>query len=288
MSAWIIKHLIEKQQGPVAYFFCVADNQPTRDPYSILRSWLSQLLTQDDRVPALMEAYLATRTSKDQVLTHQDLWQLFSSIGVNIVGCTLVIDGFDECNHVNSGAQYHTKDPRSDFLRDLVTHLPKTNSRIMVVSRDVSDIRASLSKGSDEPRGEPDGLEMYEYQITSGDTSSDVELFSKSVVNYKLPKKSDDLRMKIAKQAAERSEGMFLWIKLLENEISPDQNAKELSQTVSEMPSRISEAYTREVEDSSVVAQIQRKSASDITMGLICCTSPPSQGISRSSHCVRR
>ena len=41
---------------------------------------------------------------------------------------------------------------------------------------------------------------------------------------------------------------MFLWIKLLENEISPEQNAKELSQTVFEMPSGISEAYTREVE----------------------------------------
>jgi DNA replication protein DnaC len=44
MSAWITQHLIKESQGPVSYFFCVADNQPTRDPYSILRSWLSQLL----------------------------------------------------------------------------------------------------------------------------------------------------------------------------------------------------------------------------------------------------
>lgn len=75
-----------------------------------------------------------------------------------------------------------------------------------------------------------------------------VELFSESMVKNKLPKKAGALRMKIAKEAAERSEGMFLWIKLLENEISPEQNAKELSQTVIEMPSGISEAYIREVE----------------------------------------
>ena len=248
MSAWIIKYLIEEKQGLVAYFFCVADNQPTRDPYSILRSWLSQLLMKDDRVPALMDAYFATRTSRDQVLTHQDLWQLFRTIGENIAGCTLVIDGFDECNHVNSGAQYHTEDPRSQFLRDLITHLAKTKSRVLVVSRDVRDIRACLSKGSGELPKESQGLEMYEYQITSRDTSSDVELFSENMVKGKLPRKAEDLRVKIAKQAAKRSEGMFLWIKLLENEISPEQNAKELSQTVLEMPSGISEAYTREVE----------------------------------------
>lgn len=248
MSAWIIKYLIEEKQGLVAYFFCVADNQPTRDPYSILRSWLSQLLMKDDRVPALMDAYFATRTSRDQVLTHQDLWQLFRTIGENIVGCTLVIDGFDECNHVNSGAQYHTEDPRSQFLRDLITHLAKTKSRVLVVSRDVRDIRACLSKGSGELPKESQGLEMYEYQITSRDTSSDVELFSENMVKGKLPRKAEDLRVKIAKQAATRSKGMFLWIKLLENEISPEQNAKELSQTVLEMPSGISEAYTREVE----------------------------------------
>lgn len=244
VSAWIIRHLVEKMQWPVAYFFCVADNQPTRDPYAILRSWLSQLLMQDERIPTLMEAHLAMRTSKDQVLTQQELWRLWCNIGENISGCTFVVDGFDECNHINYGAQYHTKDPRSDFLRDLLIQLSKTKSRVLVVSRDVSDIRAYLSLSSAEPHG----VEMYEYQITQHDTSSDVELFSESMVAHKLPKKASALRTKIAREAAERSEGMFLWIKLLENEISPEQNAKELSQTVLEMPSGISEAYTREVE----------------------------------------
>lgn len=41
---------------------------------------------------------------------------------------------------------------------------------------------------------------------------------------------------------------MFLWINLLEQEISPGQNAKELKNTVREMPSGIGEAYSRELE----------------------------------------
>ncbi|KAL8992333.1 MAG: hypothetical protein Q9169_007180 [Polycauliona sp. 2 TL-2023] len=244
MSAWIIHHLTERLQEPVAYFFCVADNELTRDPYSILRSWLSQLLAQDDQAAYLMDTYIKKRTSKDQVLTHRELWQLWCIIVEGIPGCTFVVDGFDECTQINSGTQYHTKDPRSDFLRDLTVHLSGKKARVLVISRDISDIRAYLCKFP----AEPCRIERYEYQITPHDTAPDVKLFSERMVKYKLPRKAEKLRLKIATEAAEKSDGMFLWIKLLENEISPEQNAKELSQTVLETPSGISEAYTREVE----------------------------------------
>jgi ankyrin repeat protein len=249
MSAWIIQHLIKESRGPVSYFFCVAADQLTRDPYSILRSWLSQLLDQDKAILPLMDALFATRTSKDQSLTHLELWQLFIAVGESITECTFVMDGFDECTHVNSGAQYHTEDPRSYFLRDLVLHLSKTTSRILVVSRDAPDIRVYLHKGSVYSPG----IEMYEYKIEAKDTAVDVKAFSESMVNQRLPKKNPILRGQIAEQAAERSEGMFLWIKLLEKEISPGQNAKELSKMVLEMPSGISEAYTREVEKITIL-----------------------------------
>ena len=65
ISAWIIQHLSRESQKPVVYFFCVADNQPSRDPYYILRSWISQLLDQDPAVLPLMEEFSTTRPSKD-------------------------------------------------------------------------------------------------------------------------------------------------------------------------------------------------------------------------------
>ena len=39
-----------------------------------------------------------------------------------------------------------------------------------------------------------------------------------------------------------------MWIKVLEQDISPGQNAKQLAVTVAEIPSRISEAYSHELE----------------------------------------
>ncbi len=243
ISAWIIRHLEKKKQAPLCYFFCVADNQLTRDPYAALRSWLTQMLEQDESVLASMESVYKAR-NKEQTLTQLGLWELFVAVGESIDGCTFVIDGFDECIDIDTGARYHRNDPRSFFLRDLLKHLPKTKSRVLVVSRDVPDINEFLGQESaDYP-----GIVKFEYEITAKDTTADVRSFSEHMVNSKLPKKKEDLRQKIAEQAAERSEGMFLWIKLLEQEISPGQNAKELTKTVHEMPSGISEAYSREVE----------------------------------------
>ncbi|RYP15969.1 hypothetical protein DL765_005409 [Monosporascus sp. GIB2] len=244
LSAWIIRHLEQQKQAPLSYFFCVADNQLTRDPYAILRCWLTQLLQQDERIMLIMNSVYKER-KREQALTNLGLWELFSAIGDAVEGCTFVVDGFDECTDIDAGARYHHNDPRNLFLCELLKNLRKTKSRVMVVSRDVPDIREYL--GQDDS-SESDGLKILEYGITVKDTAADVQSFSEFMVNKKLSKKPEELRQKIASQAAERSEGMFLWIKLLEQEISPGQNAKQLTKTVTEMPSGISDAYSREVE----------------------------------------
>ena len=206
ISAWITQNLIEKSKQPVVYFFCVADNQLTRDPYAILRSWISQLLDQSPAVLPLVGAFFAARPSKDQILTHLELWQLFVSIGEGVPGCTFILDGFDECIDINSGVQYHTNDPRSDFLGDLISHLPKIKSRVLVVSRNVPDIKGYLSASLQTT---PE-LDMYEYEISAKDTSADVAAFSENMINKRIPRKNATLKDKIAKEAAKRSEGMFL------------------------------------------------------------------------------
>ncbi|KAL9622121.1 MAG: hypothetical protein Q9160_003464 [Pyrenula sp. 1 TL-2023] len=244
ISAWIVQHLIKEHQGSVVHFFCSADEEILRSPYSILRSWLAQMLVQDYRASDLIEAYSKARMSKGQPPTHLDLWQLFSEIARILPECVFVLDGFDECDHIDAGIHYHTRDPRSKFLQDLITYLSKTKCRLLAISRDVPDIRLQIGKSS----AASNTMLMSEYAITARDTSSDVKLFSESMINHKLPKKPETLRTEIVERAAEKCEGMFLWIKLLEHEISPGQSSKEILEAVSEMPTRISEAYAREVE----------------------------------------
>ncbi len=116
LSAWITQHLKAIRSGPVAYFFCVADDQSTRDPYAILRSWLSQALDQDDRIPDIVESISNTR-NKANPMTHAELCELFVVIGAVAPGCIFIIAGFDECSYIDSGARYHKQDPLNYFLR---------------------------------------------------------------------------------------------------------------------------------------------------------------------------
>jgi len=243
-SAWTVQDLKKSNPDSTAYFFCVAESRLTQDPYAILRSWLAQLLDQDTNVVNLMESAFAQRMTKNQTLSQLELWQLFVLIGESGTSYTLVVDGFDECTHIDSGTNYHTKDPRNHFLRDLTTHLQKTKFKVLVVSRDVADIREYL----DPKAAKSEDLQVTEYGITAEDNEDDVRSFSEDMVNRRLPNKDLMLRESLTKSAASRSEGMFLWIKLLENEISPGQNARELQQTITEMPAGVSEAYSRELD----------------------------------------
>jgi len=258
LSAWIVRHCLEQHEAkkaPVSYFFCVADNQLTRDPYAILRSWLAQLLEQSDSALSAMESVQNDRHG-EQTVTHLGLWELFRAATTETDECIFILDGFDECVGIDTGTRYHRNDPRKYFLRDLIQNLKSTTSRVLVVSRDEPDINEYLA--ADSIFGGPDSIDRFEYAISSKDTAADVQSFSQFIVSNKLSKKTETLRQQIATQAAERSEGMFLWIKLLEQKISPGQNAKQLAKTVLEMPSGISEAYARELDKISQLPEDEK------------------------------
>ncbi|KAK4224534.1 hypothetical protein QBC38DRAFT_547610 [Podospora fimiseda] len=164
-------------------------------------------------------------------------------------GCLFVVDGFDECGDIDAGAGYHHNEPKNLFLRDLMKYFAETASRVLVVSRDAPDIRECISE--DDPAGlsaEGSRLERLVYGITAKDTTCDIQSFSTSMVERRLASKNSELRHQITSQAVERSQGMFLWIKLPEREITVGKNAKQLKEAVSHMPSGISNAYSRELE----------------------------------------
>lgn len=184
-SAWIIRNLEQQSQIPLSYFFYVADNQVTRDPYSILRSWLTQLLEQNERILSAMSSVRKERNT-EQTLTNLGMWELFVAIEEAEEGCTFVVDGFDECSGIDAGVRYHYDGPRNLLLSDLLKYLQKTKSRVLVVSRDIPDIREYLGH---DLSSESETVTRREYAITANDTSVDMRSFSESMVNRKLPKK---------------------------------------------------------------------------------------------------
>ncbi len=78
----------------------------------------------------------------------------------------------------------------------------KTKARILVVSRDESDIRSEILKNA--------AIHVvYECKLSKNHVQSDVALFSRSIVNRRLSNKVDALREEIASQIAKKSNDMF-------------------------------------------------------------------------------
>jgi ankyrin repeat protein len=238
LCARVVQHLQNSQSAPVASFFCVSE--ANRQPLDIIRSWVAQMVNKNqDALEAASEVY---RGKEARAATTSDVWQLLRNISLRIPNCIFVVDGFDECIKVDKALQINAPVVGTDFLRQLVDTIKQTGSRILFVSRDDADIRSQFTASS--PSSEP----FYEYQITSRDTRDDINSFSRSVVDRKLANKQSALREELAEEAARRCDGMFLWIRLLRGRLSPGKNAKQLRETVSEMPAGLEQTYERDLE----------------------------------------
>ena len=232
LCASIAEHLKRTTESPLAYFFCSSDLEAKRDPLAIVRSWVAQVVSQDG------SAYqLASELSQKAVsprATNSEIWQLFKSMASVIPLCSFIVDGLDECSQ--------SANSRMSFLNALRESTKMSTSRILVVSRVEVDIQLSMSYIIQEP-----GCLFYEHGILGKDVQPDIDSFSRSVVDQKLPRKSEIFRAELAGKMAEKCSGMFLWIRLQESQLRSGKNARQLQQIVASMPTGLDCAYERDL-----------------------------------------
>jgi ankyrin repeat protein len=162
-----------------------------------------------------------------------EVWSLLRVIVSEICSFTLVLDGFDEYDR--------TDNARAEFLQKLSKATDGTGSRILVTSRIETDIEAELSPKTTEETGHV----RLQCKITEQDVRTDISMFCKSVVDKKLPRKDDRLRHEVAGRLAEKCEGMFLWIRLQQDQLRSGKNAKQLHSIVNNMPVGLHHTYER-------------------------------------------
>jgi len=213
LCASIVKHLQQQNAVPVCFFFCVSENEAKRKPLAIIRSWVAQLINQSNEAFQLAQNLYQGKEARSA--TQTDVWLLFRSICSSLQNCIFIIDGFDECTKVNEGVRFYDDDGRVRFLEQLFTSLEKTQSRLLFVSRDDADIRLQLSRYHDV-----EDHDVTELEIVREDTVHDIYAVSNSMVNLELPNKPQQLRNEIANDVASKSDGMFLWIRLIRTRLT--------------------------------------------------------------------
>lgn len=241
LCATLISHLAAEPSNLVVSFFCVSEDEAKQEPYSIVRSWIAQLVQQNVRAVELAENLY--RSTNMRTPTVSELWIVFHTICREVANIFLVIDGFDECTYVNKASKFHTSDGRLKFVKELVKEVAGCNVHVLMVSRDIFDIRKQKNDHSWSPKS----LQWYEYGISQKDTVKDVQLVSSSMINSKLASKRQKLREELADDAAKRADGMFLWLQLLREQLNPVKNANQLRLTVSEMPEGVDQQYEKDL-----------------------------------------
>ena len=234
LGARLVEHFRCMQLFLVAYFFASPHAQSGGEPTSIIRSWIAQIAQLDSNILELIRGHSEAQGPEARCrASESDIWSIFGSIVSQNCDYAFVLDGFDEYDRLD--------DVRTKFLQRLKKAIKGTATRLLILSRDETDIKAELSPQIVEHAG----LVILQCKVSREDVRHDISLFSKSIVDKKLPKKDNYFRQNLAEQLTEKCEGMFLWVKLQQDQLRGGKNPKQLQNIVKNMPLGLTKTYER-------------------------------------------
>ena len=196
------------------------------------RAWLAQAAHHHPDVMLLIRHQI--RTSTQEQATLAIVWRCLVEAASLIGGCVFVLDGLDEYPGVH--------DSRMIFLEQLKGLLTSARSRALIVSRREADIQLVM----DHFDAEATPL-IFACNLHASIIQIDIKLYASEVVNKKLGKHDPTFRDDIAEQMAQKCNGMFLWIKMHQDQLRSGKNKKYLLRTVQETPSGLETTYDRNI-----------------------------------------
>ncbi|KAH9893129.1 ankyrin repeat-containing domain protein [Xylariomycetidae sp. FL2044] len=238
LCAKIIEHSKEFFNTPLAYYFFSSDPEHRADPFSILRSWLSQIIQQTPEAFDLAREVWENATSP--FASSSEIKNIFEIIIKAIPSCILIVDGLDECVATTYDGTAIYRDSLVDFLIFLQRVTSDTQSRLVIVSRYDMDIRDGLYT---DPRDVQ--WELSECRISPLDVKPDATLFSRTIVNRKLYNKAETQREELSQRLVDRCDSMFLCIKLLEGQLRGGKGQAHLQRSIDQAPTGLNDLYDR-------------------------------------------
>ena len=243
LTARLIHHLRQIPSLHIASFFCKSETDAGRHPTAIVRSWVAQLINED--LAALEAARKTFHGNELRTATESDVWKLFRAMSLGKQNYVFVVDGFDECIKSDLVSSAHATNDRTAFLRNLIQNAKNTGIRILIVSRNESDICYQLGTGHAKTLASI--IRFFEYEIATEDTKGDIQAFASSIIGEELSNKSKHVRNEISETAADKSHGMFLWVELLRKRLSRGKTTQQLRDTVGATPIGLNQAYERDL-----------------------------------------
>lgn len=234
LCARIIEYMGESLSSPVAYFFLSSKFSSRDDPYLVIRSWIAQLIS--DHPPSFEIARQMRQDQNDKHAARSTVIELLGAISPLLPGCTMVLDGLDECTWLLESSE--TTDSVTTFVQSISSALAHSKCRLLLVSRDEPEIR----------RATETELRWTHLKITPADVQLDVAAYSRDIVDRKLASRDEALRQELSQSMVDRCNGQFLWLKLQGDELRSWMNKKKLEDMIDNTPSGLDRLYERNMD----------------------------------------
>ena len=220
-AAFTIKHLITNTKDPVLYFFCKASDAERTLPLHILRTLLWQLLDYDDSLYALLIPW-QHRNGRPMADSEFDVRAMFEMAfsATRKSPIYLVIDALDECENP------------PDLLRALFQGplVISKSLKIILLSRD----DPALDKM----------LEFSKAHLSLNSNSQPVDDYIRERVSKIGMFANQDLCQKVTISVIDASEGLWLFARLLLDEIERAPSFTEVQRQIDSVPHGLKQLYT--------------------------------------------
>lgn len=218
----------------VTYFFCQNDNYEINTIAAIIKGLILRLVKQKKELMDSLRCHWEPkneRFSKD-VTSWQALWEIFLEM---LVHCEcqriyIIVDALDECQD----------NDMADFLKSLVRTGLDAPSRVkwLLTSRPLDSAERELLSGTDQL--------LVSLELNSSHVSKAVKTYVATKVDD-LDRRhgyGETLRRKVETELTEKSEGTYLWVSLVCQELEGVSSDKALS-TIQDLPLGLYSLYHR-------------------------------------------
>ncbi|KAK8073631.1 hypothetical protein PG994_004530 [Apiospora phragmitis] len=249
----------------VAYFYCKEMDPARNSTLAILKGLLAQFVSQARQfMPVFYEKYIESgHTSLTSTAMAKDLLKLMCQC---LSRGFIVIDGLDECEE-------HQRKESLDFVHGLVSTCDTSDPgklRVLFTSRDEPDIRRLMTPAT-----------IFGLRVE--DTQRDIAVYVEAQTTklreaWCIPGGLSETYIQYIKQnVKDRADGMFLYAKLVMNNLHAQLTIEELAQELEPncFPTGLQEAYNRTiVRIERNVNSSERNAARKILSWMICASRP--------------
>lgn len=253
LMGYIVKHLNGLDRNCAFYFFSYGNNLK-----STIQSFLLSMARQIAyKYREVSETLLKIYEKDDQLskMDYRTIWRkLFLDGSLRVKLCQpqyWVIDALDECQN------------GIELVSLLLKATETSNIRIFVSSRNRFETYRQLAHPI---------AKVISEEISAEDINFDILLYLKANIEH-LPFVEDQAREKMVNQILKKSAGCFLWVTLIVQELRQVHTTAEIRQVLEEVPSDMSELYSR-VLDSMSKASHGKLLAKAILTWTVCSARP--------------